>query len=374
MPDVEPSAANAYQVAPTITFNRARWNAVMASIAARLAARELLEASFEALIADGTQAALDLIQVNVGPQLETLTQQIAALEEQLEEILGGGRAANSLLLGNQLPAFYLALANATGSLPVAQVSGVEALIQSYIDGLKAGVGTALDTLDELAAALGDDANFAANTAAAIGNRLRFDAAQGLTGPQKTQALSNLGNSHVPTGSVIHVIGNVAPSGFIKLNGALLSRTTYADLWAYAQGSGALVSEATWAISSQGSFGQGDGSTTFRLPDWRGEFARAWDDGRGVDSGRGIGTFQNHAIGPHQHLMPFGWDGSLYYAWYDGSLLPVFGSSVDVGAGRFSFSTGGNTTPGGRFARTGNVEATGGETRPRNVSYLACIKY
>ena len=50
----------------------------------------------------------------------------------------------------------------------------------------------LDTLNELAAALGDDANFASTTTTALGNRLRFDAAQTLNGTEQTQALTNLG--------------------------------------------------------------------------------------------------------------------------------------------------------------------------------------
>lgn len=192
MPDIEPSAANNYQVSPTLTFSRERWNAVMASIAARLAARELLEASFEALIAEGTQAALDLIQVNVGPQLETLTQQIATLEEQLEDIIGAGTAPNALMLGGQLPSFYLALANATGTLPVSQVTGVDALIAAAVASLVNAAPSQLDTLKELSDALGGDQAFAATMAAALGNRLRFDAAQVLNGGQKSQALANLG--------------------------------------------------------------------------------------------------------------------------------------------------------------------------------------
>lgn len=51
---------------------------------------------------------------------------------------------------------------------------------------------ALDTLDELAAALGDDANFASTVTTALANRLRFDAAQTLTAPQKAQGQANLG--------------------------------------------------------------------------------------------------------------------------------------------------------------------------------------
>lgn len=55
-----------------------------------------------------------------------------------------------------------------------------------------GAGAALDTLSELAAALGNDANFASTVAADIGNRVRFDAAQTLTTPQQAQACANIG--------------------------------------------------------------------------------------------------------------------------------------------------------------------------------------
>lgn len=51
---------------------------------------------------------------------------------------------------------------------------------------------ALDTLKELADALGDDANYATTTSTALGNRLRFDASQTLTSGEKTQGQSNLG--------------------------------------------------------------------------------------------------------------------------------------------------------------------------------------
>lgn len=51
---------------------------------------------------------------------------------------------------------------------------------------------ALDTLNELAAALGDDPAFATTVNAALGNRVRFDAVQTLTGPQQVQARANIG--------------------------------------------------------------------------------------------------------------------------------------------------------------------------------------
>ncbi len=55
-----------------------------------------------------------------------------------------------------------------------------------------GAAAALDTLNELAAALGNDPNFATTIAGEIANRVRFDAAQTLTGVQQGQARTNIG--------------------------------------------------------------------------------------------------------------------------------------------------------------------------------------
>jgi hypothetical protein len=65
-------------------------------------------------------------------------------------------------------------------------------VSTSVAALVAGSPAALDTLNELAAALGSDANFATTMTTALGFRLRFDAAQTLTAPQKVQALANLG--------------------------------------------------------------------------------------------------------------------------------------------------------------------------------------
>lgn len=65
-------------------------------------------------------------------------------------------------------------------------------ISTAISALTSGAPAALDTLDELAAALGDDANFAATITAALGNRVRTDtAAQGLTAEQQQNARTNI---------------------------------------------------------------------------------------------------------------------------------------------------------------------------------------
>lgn len=75
-------------------------------------------------------------------------------------------------------------------------------IAAAITALTTGAPAALDTLNELAAAISDDANFASTVTTALGNRLRFDAAQVLTAPQKVQGNTNLGSaSLVDTGTL-----------------------------------------------------------------------------------------------------------------------------------------------------------------------------
>lgn len=135
-----------------------------------------------------------------------------------------------------------------------------------------------------------------------------------------------------------------PAGWLKRNGALLSRTTYANLYAFALASGNMAaSDGVWQA---GQFSPGDGATTFRIPDGRGEFERGWDDGRGVDVGRGIGSWQADDFKNHTHTLVAG------------------GGTISNGNG-----TG---LQGGYSGVTGS---TGGvETRPRNVACLACIKY
>ncbi len=69
------------------------------------------------------------------------------------------------------------------------IEAAKAAIKSEIIG---GAGTALDTLNELATALGNDPSFATTIAASVANRVRYDAAQTLTSPQQAQARANIG--------------------------------------------------------------------------------------------------------------------------------------------------------------------------------------
>ena len=71
-------------------------------------------------------------------------------------------------------------------------AAVKDAIDTAITNLISGSPTALDTLNELAAALGDDAAFSTTITTALGNRLRFDSSQTLSSAEKTQILTNLG--------------------------------------------------------------------------------------------------------------------------------------------------------------------------------------
>ena len=139
-----------------------------------------------------------------------------------------------------------------------------------------------------------------------------------------------------TGSVIWHAADTPPAGTLECDGSTISRTTYSALFA--------------AIGT--TYGAGDGSTTFAIPDYRGEFIRGWDHGRGVDSGRAFGSSQGHAIQSHTHTH------ETYLQWQDNMQ-----------------STGGALTNFWRGTDTDNTGSTGGsETRPRNVAALPCIIY
>lgn len=77
------------------------------------------------------------------------------------------------------------------ALSVYSTSEADSAISDAVDALVGGAPGALDTLNELAAALGDDENFSTTISTALGNRLRVDATQSLSGPQQAQGQANL---------------------------------------------------------------------------------------------------------------------------------------------------------------------------------------
>lgn len=144
----------------------------------------------------------------------------------------------------------------------------------------------------------------------------------------------------PAGLVAAFAANSPPYGWLECNGAAVSRSAYATLFA----------------SIGTTFGNGNGSTTFNLPDLRGEFLRGWDNGRGADSGRVLGSSQSHALQHHLHNY----------------LRPLSKSDTDRGTGGGSlWSIDENQTGVTGGISTGN---SANETRPRNVALMFCIRY
>ena len=195
----------------------------------------------------------------------------------------------------------------------------------------------------------------------------------------------------------------APPGWLKRNGADVSRTVYAKLFA--------------VIGTR--YGAGDGSTTFNIGDSRGVFVRGLDEGRGVDPGRALGSEQSGQNASHAHTATIGSSGTHSHP---GTTNPTGGhvhsaTTGSAGEHRHNLNMGytnldsGNfgggqgyygvlpTQPAGSHVHTVNIESAGlhshnllmetagehshavlvdasggNETRPINQALLVCIKY
>ncbi|MCQ6259303.1 phage tail protein [Pseudomonas sp. Q11] len=167
---------------------------------------------------------------------------------------------------------------------------------------------------------------------------------------------------------------VIPGGYAVLNGNLLVRSDWPWLWDYAQSSGALVTEAG-KVGFEGTWTSGDGATTFRIPDIRGEFLRVLDEARGVDLNRVLGTSQTHSIQQHNHYLPT----STGSATRPGVSIrdDVWDVAHDVNFGPTN-GTVATTYPNPDFnlgagTYIGNIGTFSAENRPRNIAYPARIK-
>lgn len=187
-----PDSSDNYQLPswPATTINRDLWNAVMGSIGARLTAREGLEASFEALIAQGTQASLDYIQATVAPQVASLQTAIELAQVQIDQIVVDGVSPNSQKLGGQLPAYYATATALTDGLatkvPTSRTVAGKALTADVTLG-KADVG--LGSVDNTSDA---DKPISTAQAEALAKRVSVDAAQSFTPAEQGQARANVG--------------------------------------------------------------------------------------------------------------------------------------------------------------------------------------
>jgi microcystin-dependent protein len=154
---------------------------------------------------------------------------------------------------------------------------------------------------------------------------------------------------VPAGAVMPFAMNSAPSGWLQANGDLVSRSTYSALF-----------------SSIGTtYGSGDGSTTFDLPDLRGYFLRG--SGTNIDgtvSGN-FGSKQSDDVKPHAHAFSLSIQSLVL------SVQELFGMRSTGGNSQtvsdINVSTGSPTVS---ASISSNI---GAETRPKNIAMMYCIK-
>jgi microcystin-dependent protein len=160
----------------------------------------------------------------------------------------------------------------------------------------------------------------------------------------------------PAGTVIYSARSTAPPGYVKANGAAISRTTFSALFA--------------AIGTR--FGVGNGSTTFNLPDLRGEFIRCWSDGRAVDSGRTLGSSQGDQNLSHNHTGSSVTGAGTHGHTYDRSDAGSGTEGGDQGVHDYNSPT--SVSGNGAHGHGLSISSDGGtEARPRNIALLACIK-
>lgn len=166
-----------------------------------------------------------------------------------------------------------------------------------------------------------------------------------------------GGSGVPSGAVMSFAMSSCPTGWLKANGAAVSRVTYASLFT--------------AIGT--TFGTGDGSTTFNVPELRGEFIRGLDDARGIDASRALGSAQSSQNLAHTHTGTADSAGAHTHS-ESGSVTssPAYnGGSPGSSGPRFGTTTTGSA---GAHTHTLTINSDGGtEARPRNIALLYCIK-
>lgn len=175
----------------------------------------------------------------------------------------------------------------------------------------------------------------------------------------------------PAGTVIAYAGTSAPTGYLACDGSQVSRTTYAALFA--------------AIGT--AHGNGDGSTTFHLPDYRGRFLRGWANGSANDpdrasrtamntggaTGDNVGSVQGHAFQTHTHTQNSHTHPYNMGVGATGGSLPAYAVAANT-ANNSNGTTSATTATNQNAGATGaTAQASTNETRPVNAYVMYCIK-
>ncbi|EFA5431502.1 phage tail protein [Escherichia coli] len=232
----------------------------------RIATTEFVQAAITALI-NGAPATLDTLKeiaaaINNDPKFSTTINNALALKAPLSSpALTGTPTAPT----------------AAQSVNNTQIA-TTAFVKSAIAAMVGSAPAALDTLNELAAALGNDPNFATTMLNALAGKQPLDnTLTNLSGKDVAGLLTYLGlgeGSALPVGVPVPWPSATPPTGWLKCNGAAFSAEEYPEL--------------------------AKAYPTNKLPDLRGEFIRGWDDGRGVDAGRALLSLQDDSFEAHRH--------------------------------------------------------------------------
>ncbi len=162
---------------------------------------------------------------------------------------------------------------------------------------------------------------------------------------------------VPAGSIFSFASTTVPSGYLECNGAAVSRSTYATLFA--------------TIST--TFGSGDGSSTFNLPDLRGQFVRGWANNASNtgDDGRSFASSQADQNKTHGHIASVTDPGHKH-------VTKGHGTQDDGGSNLTGSTSGGTSSTSMNDANTGitvSVASDGGaEVRVKNIALMYVIKF
>ncbi|HGY8030375.1 TPA: phage tail protein [Escherichia coli] len=219
-----------------------------------------------------------------------------------------------------------------------------AFVKSAIAGMVGSAPAALDTLNELAAALGNDPNFATTMLNALAGKQPLDnTLTNLSGKDVAGLLTYLGlgdGSALPVGVPVPWPSATPPTGWIKCNGAPFSAAQYPEL--------AKVYPA------------------LKLPDLRGEFIRGWDDGRGVDSGRVVLTGQSQSVQLHTHDLAMAYSSDIGYK-------DTLGTTPDSDLIAIKYMINVTTFNGSGWVYLKANDTTGTETRPRNLAFNYIVR-
>ncbi|RBX75643.1 phage tail-collar fiber domain-containing protein [Escherichia coli] len=303
----------------------------------RIATTEFVQAAITALI-NGAPATLDTLKeiaaaINNDPKFSTTINNALALKAPLSSpALTGTPTAPT----------------AAQSVNNTQIA-TTAFVKSAIAGMVGSAPAALDTLNELAAALGNDPNFATTMLNALAGKQPLDnTLTNLSGKDVAGLLAYLGlgeGSALPIGAPVPWPSETPPTGWLKCNGAAFSAEEYPEL--------------------------AKAYPTNKLPDLRGEFIRGWDDGRGIDAGRALLSLQAGMLEKHRHIVVAN-DG--YDTKDEWELATIFKKTYTQGRGLDATNTGGSLIPSPTLHSRGSIGNTGGsETRPRNIAFNFIVR-